>query len=169
MRFIDTNSYVIEQTSIYVDGCSGHIPSAQHKYIKRTTCYAKFMELDLTLGMLIACDENGKILTEPKIKGFAVSKEYHDKKVEEFIQAEEKVIFKGFESIDTRHDERIHITLGRKFSSLGYNVLSIENDEFGLVFYDHSMRKQRLNKVKDLLLYEPLEIRDLAVRQYGFE
>lgn len=71
--------------------------------------YAKFLKQPLTLEKFVPCDDEGNVLEEPDIQIGGVEK-YSGK----YQQAKERVLFKGFYSVDenTVSNGEIEITFG---------------------------------------------------------
>lgn len=114
------------------------------QYIRRTFKYARLLKQPLTFGMFVPCVNN-----EP----FNYSK--HGNK-EQFKQAKERVLFKGFKSACSY---RVYLEKPES------NIDSIETDEYGLFFYNASMQKQRINTIEDLISFNNLELTESAIKQ----
>jgi hypothetical protein len=67
-----------------------------HCFVARVENYANFLNQPLTLGMFVPCDEEGSVLSEPKLKDFEHF-EYAGDKLEvalnKYQQAKDRVLF----------------------------------------------------------------------------
>lgn len=134
--------------------------------------YAKFLKQPLKLEMFVPCDEDGNILEEPNIdhskyytiqnNGYLDRVMFNDD-VEIYEQAKEKVLFEGFEIVNTRAKGRVEVRL------IGANVSgssdTIQNDFAGLYFYDSRNEKRRLHTIEGLLNFHPLKLTPTAIKQ----
>ena len=95
MKLISMTDFVLEQNKKLKNA-----PDAYDQYCKIVN-YANFLKTPLSLGMFIPCDENNKPLNEPscmyiyqtQIFECTADEMYRCRK---YLEAKEKVIFKGF-------------------------------------------------------------------------
>lgn len=131
--------------------------------------YAKFLKQPLTLGIFVTCDENGNVLNEPERwndylkapESFDGNKEWGE--LYQYEIAKEKVLFKGFESVDTRLKGRHQVKLLN--ANISGSSDTIQNDFAGLYFYDSFNEKSRINIIEDLLNFHPLQLTESALKQ----
>lgn len=126
-----------------------NIKGYEKDFISKTFNYANFLKLPLTLGMFIQKDENGNVLEEPKgWKAYIQTngwKSLHPDALERcriFAEAKKRVIFDGFEIIDTY--------LGS---------FKLFYDGFEYIFYNS-------DNVESIIKYN-LTITENAVKKYG--
>lgn len=113
--------------------------------------YAKFLKIPLTLGIFVPCDEKGNPLPEPKMRHERNSfdgedMDYDAQELYEYIQAKEKVLFKG---------------LSYKFGMIGYSNDSGWSSVFDLDFRPNSVIENLLNDKKEYTLTQT------AIKQIG--
>lgn len=93
--------------------------------------YAKFLKQPLVLGMIIPCDENNNPLPEPQMKPERKlfdeeDMDYDAQELYDYIQAKEKVLFKGF-SIRTESKKTFVGIEGYEIEILILSKLTIED------------------------------------------
>lgn len=82
-----------------------------------------------------------------------------------YQQAKNRVLFEGFESVDTRTKDRYQVKLLGANTSGSYDT--IQNDFAGLYLYDSRNEKSRLKCIEDLLKFHPLKLTQSALKQIG--
>ena len=126
--------------------------------------YAKFLKQPLKLEMFVLCDGEGNVLKEPcKIDLIGLTIGEH----EEIIlhqQAKEKVLFKEFESVDTRSKDSYQVRLQK--ANISGSDDAIQNDFAGFYFYDSRNEKSRVKTIECLLGFHPLELTESAIKQF---
>lgn len=134
--------------------------------------YAKFLKQPLTLGMFVPCDKEGSILREPSKEDL----KWYENKTEgnfterytyifNWVLAKKRVLFEGFENVDTRGGSRV-VRLKENFSKVA-GPHSIREDEYGLYFYDSSNEISRLHTIEDLLDFVELTLTPSAIKKLG--
>ncbi|WP_426473437.1 hypothetical protein [Chryseobacterium balustinum] len=98
MKLISMTDFVLLKTS--QGKTTGNIFTPEYK-LECIENYANFLKQPLTLGMFVPCDENGNPLPEPQMRPERNSfdeedMDYDAQELYEYIQAKEKVLFKGF-------------------------------------------------------------------------
>ena len=112
MKLIKITDFVLEQEKTIYES-----DKTFKDFFNKTTNYANFLQQPLTLGMFIACDENGNVLEEPimfyseknlkYLKGIEIEIATEvNNRVKQYQQAKERVLFEGFE-VCNRQDELI--------------------------------------------------------------
>lgn len=102
MKLISMTSFVLQQAN-YTD-----VSNISEKYATIWN-YANFLKKPLKLEMFVPCDENGNILEKPERRcsliGFDEQHyDYDDEELRIYSEANERVLFKGFEYIKTDHN-----------------------------------------------------------------
>ena len=83
--------------------------------------HAKFLQQIPTLGMFVPCDEEGNVLEEPDSIGVG-NEFYYERALDQYQQAEQRVIFEGWE-------------LNQKDISKLENIICITKDKTQLTFF----------------------------------
>lgn len=138
-----------------------------YKRFEQVILYKNFIIKKLELWMFVPCGMDGDVLEEPERIYFSTDFDY---KAELYLfqEAKNRVLFEGFESVDTRtNGKRICFKLSREFRKS--NIDQIESDEYGLFFYNSSMKKARIHKVECLLKFNELVLTPTALKQIGYE
>lgn len=94
MKLISMTDFVLDEIKSMVEESKGHIPSAEKKYIRLTSLYAKFLKQPLTLGMFVPCDEDGNIIEEPMYD--PANAQYYESHLYAYHNAKDRVLFEGF-------------------------------------------------------------------------
>ena len=147
MKLISMTDFVLEQSKL-----TGYDIS-DYDCIIRIVNYAKFLRQPLTLGMFVPCVDN-------ELFNYTI----HGNK-EQFEQLKEKVLFEGFESVDTRNKDRFQVRLQK--ANISGSCDTIQNDFAGFYFHDSRNEKSRVKIIEDLLKFHPLELTENALKQIG--
>lgn len=102
--------FVLEELKYKQDKYYENDSNDNDKSLIRIGNYAKFLKQPLTLRMLIAADENGNVLTEPKlISELRYEIEDFQNKLIAYEAAKERVLFEGFEIRTEKNKQLIGI------------------------------------------------------------
>lgn len=100
----------------------------ENKVLAKIHNYAKFLSLPLTIGMFVACDEDGNVLEEPKqdkdvyTQDMGILQDYDVIEVEEYEEAQSRILFEGF-SLDS-DEERNFLIYDNGKSSFEYWIVN---------------------------------------------
>ena len=121
--------------------------------------YANFLKQPLQLGFFVPTDLEGNVLEKPLESDFdnfdlneggqVVDYELYNNACDEFLDAQEKVLFKGFEI----RDKGNFYFVERKESTLFRRVLN----------------KNTKSTIEDLLIWGNVELTDSAIKQIGLK
>lgn len=133
--------------------------------------YAKFLSRPLELWMFVPCDYEGNIWEYPPTqeewdwatKDSADAEWGFKQKEFFFTKAKERVLFEGFESVDTRNDSRVQVKLLN--ANISGSSDTIQNDFAGLYFFDSRNEKSRLKTIEDLLKFHPINLTPTAIKE----
>lgn len=94
MKLISCTEFVKEKSDYYNSACWVDDFSVLNETFNRIKNYAEFLKQPLTLSMLVPCNDKGDVLSNP-----VNSTLQSQKRIEEWEQAKENVIFEGCELI----------------------------------------------------------------------
>lgn len=139
-------------------------------FYNKCSNYAQFLKQSLKLEMFVPCDDNGSVLSEPKCNhSFDIHGEvvlHHEGcNIKDWNKSKEKVLFEGFESVDTRNKDRFQVRLQK--ANISGSCDTIQNDFAGFYFHDSRNEKSRVKIIEDLLKFHPLELTQNAIKQLG--
>lgn len=130
-------------------------------FVRTVINYSIFLERPLTLGMFVACDENGNVLTEPYFyKDWLINKNnFRPDEIQTFDiyqKAKEKVLFQHAKYNDIQPS-----TDWNFYSLKGVKIAEANNlGKYNLVY--------RLNTIEDLLnRIKDIELTESAIKQIG--
>ena len=152
MKLISMTDFVLQQ-----DKEIEYYNDFDEKYhcFNRVLKYAKLLKTPLNLGMFIPCDENGNILKDPELTMMQGDGSIYygasDEDFDIYSQAEEKVIFEGFELVTDIYKscKRFIIWMPDNVNQVYRNVLypNGKNDKF---FFNHY---KEFTTVEDLVKF----------------
>lgn len=150
-KLISTTDFVLEQNKIGVEIQSlTHQQSDRSRRFYLVSKYAKFLKQPLTLEKFVPCDDEGNVLEEPIISEYLLDspggipiKSKNTPEAYYYRKAKERVLFKGFYSVDenTVSNGEINIIFGRLTS-----LIVLGNNGYGRI-----SKKQML--IEDLVDY----------------
>lgn len=167
MKLISMTDFVLQHEQ------KGMQNTDRHLRFEKILKYAKFIKQPLKLEMFVPCDEEGSYWEFPPTKEEwewahkdSTEAEQSFKQKEYYYQkAKEKVLFQGFESVDTRRKDRYQVKL--KNANVSGSSDTIQNDFAGLYFYNGFNEKSRVETIEDLLKFHPLKLSESAIKQIG--
>lgn len=143
---ISMTDFVLEQLSIKQS-------TSEFKEIVKN--YANFLKQPLKLEMFVPCDKDGDVIPD---------KENHftRKELQEYQEARERCLFKGFEIFEMDEDNFIYIT----FLFNENNCKLIFDKESNSFLIDTPVFDEYVEKIEDLVKYN-LELTKTAQEQIG--
>ena len=105
MKLISCTDKVIEL--VKEDFNNGEYP--KFNFRDKVNNYANFLKQPLTLSMFVPCDDDGNVLSNPKDSTLQ-----YQKKIDEYQQAKERVIFEGYKVIKFEDYYIIYDSHGRE-------------------------------------------------------
>lgn len=168
-KLISMTDFVLEQgITETLDASQIMWYDAEVTKIERIRSYANFLKQTLTLRMFVPCDADGNVLEEPNTKNHLHGQDsfvFH-RLQNQHQEAKDRVLFEGFESIDTRtNGKRVCFKLYGKYRTTSLD--QIDSDQYGLFFYNSRMNKARIHKIEDLLKFNKLVLTESAKKQIG--
>ena len=114
--------------------------------------YANFLKKPLELGMFIPCDEDGNVLEDPELTMLQGDGEtYYSASDEEFKQyweAEERVLFDGFQISDIFDNNNIGIqSCSLSFSTKNFKAKFENKTIEELIHYDITLTESAINNL----------------------
>lgn len=94
MKLISTTDFVLETSNKKLDFDNTNLYEFSYDNLHKIYKYANFLKKPLELGMFVPCDEDGNVLRKPK------KSQWYEYDLKKYQEAEERVLFKGFEVED---------------------------------------------------------------------
>lgn len=158
MKLISMTDFVLEYSQKSTTGYEAGFKALERLNILKN--YARFLKQPLRLEMFVPCDEMIEVMNYEEIKQSVIE---GTDSWDAYQKAKEKVLFEGFEIVNTRAKGRVEVRL------IGANVSgssdTIQNDFAGLYFYDSRNEKRRLHTIEGLLNFHPLKLTPTAIKQ----
>jgi len=148
MKLISMVDYVLEQEVKLYEDETGFLNDRLVNIFR----YANFLKKPLELGMFIPCDEDGNVLEDPELTMLQGDGEtYYSASDEEFKQyweAEERVLFDGFQISDIFDNNNIGIhSCSLSFSTKNFKAKFENKTIKELIHYDITLTESAINKI----------------------